>query len=387
MPINAQSPTSVRPEASSEHALAQSVLDSLDTPVLVAAPDGSIRYRNAKAPSWLPDRVDVAGTFAEARCFAPFTTWPDQLRRVFESGQTRTFDCIIRRAAGCPATLASVRCTPLREEERVTGVVIVVTEGARQEGVEEKLEVSKRLASLGKLATRVAHELNNPLDGILRYINLAMRVTADQPHTKLADYLTESRTGLLRMVQIIGELLEFSRTTDGEFDDMNINEVVEQAIKATTSGTAARGIVVAADFQSQSMPHTRGSRLYQVCCNLIKNAVDAMPDGGRLLVTTGLAGEDVLIEVADTGVGLPDPVEQVFEPFFTTKASGKGTGLGLAICKDFIEDMHGSITARPGDGGGAVFTVRIPPGAGHRPSRLAAAQDEANDPDLPDPRR
>ncbi len=357
--------------------------------MLVAARDGSIHYRNPKAVSWLPDRPDLPGTFAEARFLAPFVGWPHELALIFDTGHALQFECAIRPADRSCAVLASLRCTPLREQgqEHVTGAVITVTEGARQEVVEEKLEVSKRLASLGKLATRVAHELNNPLDGILRYINLAMRVTTDQPHTKLTDYLTESRTGAIRMVQIIGELLEFSRTTDGEFGEMNINETVEQAIKSTTSDADANGIIVAADFHSQNMPHTRGSRLYQVCCNLIKNAVDAMPEGGRLSVTTGLVDGEVVIEVADTGSGLPDPVEKVFEPFFTTKEPGKGTGLGLAICKDYIDEMRGTITAEPGEQGGAVFTVRVPAGMCHAPNRLGTAPDETDTSDVPDPRR
>jgi signal transduction histidine kinase len=109
-----------------------------------------------------------------------------------------------------------------------------------------------------------------------------------------------------------------------------------------------------------------------VCCNLIRNAIDAMPDGGRLSITSGVVADDVVIRVADTGVGLPTSAEKIFEPFFTTKAPGKGTGLGLAICKDFIEDMQGTITAAPGESGGAVVIVRIPlSGCAQAPRRMA----------------
>ena len=97
---------------------------------------------------------------------------------------------------------------------------------------------------------------------------------------------------------------------------------VDIAIRSMTEGQTADGIVVTADFQSQSMPSVRGSRLYQVCCNLIKNAIDAMPEGGRLTLTTGLVGEEVVIRVSDTGVGLPEQPEKLFEAFYTTKPSG-----------------------------------------------------------------
>jgi len=296
-------------------------------------------------------------------CFLDvFDGWSALLRRVLDAGETLRFQCALTPLHAPSAVLATLHCLPLRERgaARTNHAVIRLEQEARQDAVLDRLEVSGRLAALGKLAACVAHELNNPLDGILRYINLAMRVADDAPGSKLKSYLAESRTGLMRMLQIIGDLLEFSRATDGEFDGMNINEVVEQAMRGSASAADAAGVTIAADFQTRDMPAVRGSRVYQVCCNLIKNAIDAMPHGGRLSVTTGVIGGDVVIRVADTGVGLPEPVEKVFEPFFTTKEPGKGTGLGLAICKDFVEDLGGNITAAQGESRGAVFTVRIP---------------------------
>lgn len=375
MTINTQSKTPSTTGGARTPDFAFAVLDSLDAAVLAVDRNGAIYWRNTTGASWLPDGPDLPTVLKEARFLEPFESWSTELPRVIDEAQASRFEAALRLSAGSSPVLVTLRCTPLREpnSQRATGAVIVIEKGQRQEAVEEKLEVSKRLASLGKLATRVAHELNNPLDGILRYINLAMRVASDAPDSKLKAYLAESRTGLIRMVQIISELLEFSRTTDGEFDEMNINEVVEQAIKSTASTADANGVVVAADFHDQDMPAVRGSRLYQVCCNLIKNAIDAMPEGGRVSITTGLVDDQVIIQVSDTGAGLPEPVEQIFEPFFTTKEAGKGTGLGLAICKDFIEDMQGTITAAPADQGGAVFTVRVPIKECHRPSPLTAS--------------
>jgi len=387
MTIDTQSQTSLPASGVRPPEFASAVLDSLDVAVLVVDRNGTICYRNTTGASWLPDDPNLSSVLKEARFLEPFEGWSTELPRVIDEGQALRFEAALRLSAGSSPVLVTVRCTPLRERgsQPITGAVILIEQGQRQEAVEERLEVSKRLASLGKLATRVAHELNNPLDGILRYINLAMRVASDAPDSKVKDYLAESRIGLIRMVQIISELLEFSRTTDGEFDEMNINEVIEQAIKSTASTADANGVVVAADFHNQDMPAIRGSRLYQVCCNLIKNAVDAMPDGGRLSITTGLVDDQVIIQVSDTGVGLPEPIEQIFEPFFTTKEAGKGTGLGLAICKDFIEDMQGTITAEPADDGGAVFTVRIPTEECHRPSPLTAstADTKVGDPARP----
>jgi signal transduction histidine kinase len=120
------------------------------------------------------------------------------------------------------------------------------------------------------------------------------------------------------------------------------------------------GVTITAAFQDQHMPPVRGSRLFQIFCNLIKNAIDAMPDGGRLTIASGIEDGEVVICFDDTGIGLPAEVEKVFEPFFTTKSAGKGTGLGLAICKDYIERLHGTIEASNRPEGGASFTIRIP---------------------------
>jgi signal transduction histidine kinase len=201
---------------------------------------------------------------------------------------------------------------------------------------------------------------------------LALRLVDVASESALKTYLTESRDGLNRMAQIIGELLSFSRFTDGEMDERSVNAVVEEAVRTLAAALDAHRIAVAVDFQHQEMPMVRGSRLYQVCCNLIKNAIDAMPNGGRLCITTGLVQDHVILRVADTGIGLPKEVDRLFEAFYTTKPAGKGTGLGLAICKTYVENMKGTLQAEPGREQGAVFTVRIPLRSFHRPRSESA---------------
>ncbi len=351
---------------------AEAILDALPEAVLVADRAGAIHYRNAVAKKNLSPGADLSTTFQDAEVLTPFSGWDQELARVIDNDTEAQFECALDVGASKPSRLVTIHCSPMRDQGSAyaTAAVITVHYAAGPAVLEDQIEVSKRLASLGKLATRVAHELNNPLDGILRYINLAIRVATDVPEPKLKSYLAESRIGAMRMVQIIGDLLEFSRSTDGEFQESDINELVEQAVRNSATAAEANRVIVAVDFQTQKMPAVPGSRLYQVCCNLIKNAIEAMPDGGQLTVTTGIVDHDVVIRVADTGVGLPTPAEKVFQPFFTTKRPGEGTGLGLAICKDFVEDMQGTIAAEPADGGGSVFIVRIPVTSCRRPSPI-----------------
>lgn len=352
------------------------MLNGLGVGIVVADDHGAIQYRNAVAAALLSAGETLDAAFAEVRFDGAFGGWAAELARVIKQGVIARFEgAVAADGEHAPRTLR-IRCSPLRpgSGEPAIDAVLLIEEADHAADADEQVEVSRRLASLGKLAARVAHELNNPLDGILRYVNLALRIAADAPEPRLQSYLAESRTGLMRMVQIISDLLQFSRTSDAGFENMGVNDVIEEAIRANAAGAERHNVIVAADFQSRQMPTVHGSRLYQVCCNLIRNAIDAMPDGGRLTVASGVVDSDVVIRVADTGVGLPEPIEKVFEPFFTTKPPGKGTGLGLAISKDFIEDMGGTITAAQGEEGGAVFTVRVPISGFVGPVRLTPGE-------------
>ena len=219
------------------------------------------------------------------------------------------------------------------------------------------------MASVGKLASKVAHELNNPLDGILRYVNLAMRIVEQENLEKPKEYLVQCRQGLMRMVKIVSELLEFSRSTYAPLEYVKIEQIIEDAIKTMDKGAEALNIRILRNYTPE-LPQIRSGNLFQVFRNLTKNALDAMPDGGELRISTQLAANNIIVaEFRDTGTGLPpENTEAVFEPFFTTKDKGRGTGLGLAICRDIIESYHGRITAENAPEGGSIFTVYLPTG-------------------------
>jgi len=241
------------------------------------------------------------------------------------------------------------------------GGIIIVEDVTERVNVQRKLANAERLAAVGKHASKVAHELNNPLDGILRYINLAMRIIEKEDLAKPKEYLTQCRQGLMRMVQIVSELLEFSRSTYTPLEYVKVEQIIEDAVKTMESRAEASNIQIVRNY-TFGMPQVRSGNLFQVFCNLAKNALDAMPNGGELRITTRPAADDsIVVELSDTGAGLP-PVgtEAIFEPFFTTKEGGKGTGLGLAICRDIVESYHGRITAGNAPGGGSIFTVYLP---------------------------
>jgi len=220
---------------------------------------------------------------------------------------------------------------------------------------------TEKFVTIGKLASKVAHELNNPIDGILRYINLAIRSIEEKNFEKPKEYLLYSRQGLMRMVQIIRELLEFSRSNPASFENVKIEQIIEEAIRTMDIKAEASNIAILQNY-SAGVPQIRAGNLFQVFCNLISNATDAMPKGGTLNISTYLTADNwVVAEFRDTGEGFTaENAEAIFEPFFTTKDKAKGTGLGLAISRDIIEGYNGRITAENGSNGGCIFKVYLP---------------------------
>ena len=152
-----------------------------------------------------------------------------------------------------------------------------------------------------------------------------------------------------------------SRRTRSSLEHVKIEQIIEDAIKSMEPRADALNVRILREYGG-NMPKIRSGNLFQVFCNLTKNALDAMPNGGELQVSSSLEGEDaVVVKFQDTGTGFaPEDAESLFEPFFTTRNSGKGTGLGLAICRDILESYHGRITAENVAEGGSVFTVFLP---------------------------
>ncbi|HSW44018.1 MAG TPA: histidine kinase dimerization/phospho-acceptor domain-containing protein, partial [Phycisphaerae bacterium] len=216
---------------------------------------------------------------------ASYQDWGKLLHDVIEHGRHQRFNQVLYRDAEQRERLLSIQCFPLADpgDNEINGGTMVIEDITATVGLEKRLAVSERMAAVGKLAARVAHELNNPLDGILRYLNLALRSMETGTTDKLGDYLTRARSGLLRMTEIVRELVEFSRITHSAFDDSGINAIIDEAVKVMSDKAVQNRVSVVCTL-SENMPAVRGTNLFQVFCNLIKNAIDAMPDGGTLTI-------------------------------------------------------------------------------------------------------
>ncbi|MBU2550043.1 MAG: PAS domain S-box protein [Proteobacteria bacterium] len=221
---------------------------------------------------------------------------------------------------------------------------------------------AEKMASLGKLATSVAHEINNPLGGILLFCEMILEDLPEEDENR--SDLLQIREQTLRCREIVKGLLEFGRMTGTHFTFIDLNRTVEQGIALFANQVIFQNIVVKRVLDPD-LPQILGdsSQLNQVFTNLITNAVDAMDSQGELTIRTRVdeESEEVLIEFSDTGHGIdPDVLPRLFEPFFTTKPVGQGLGLGLSNSYAIVKRHNGRIEVESELGRGASFTIHLP---------------------------
>lgn len=341
--------------------LGQSIIDSLATGIIAFDEKLRIIQANTHAAELidLEEYIDIS--LAKGTDKKIWGDWTKLLRSVIETGKTAEFEAVKYNSEN-KKELLHIVCTPLKKTgtSKPVGGAVVIEDVAEKVNIEHQLAQAERLAAIGKVAGKVAHELSNPMDGILRYINLALRSIENEGLEKSEQYLQRSRKGLMRMVRIINELLEFSRNTYSVFERLPVDQMIEDAVKTMEPKAGEVRIRILGEYAG-AVPMVTGGSLFQVFCNLIKNAIDAMHAKGELEIKIKSDDDIFTVEFRDTGPGIdPKNVEAIFEPFFTTKESGRGTGLGLAICKDIIEKYEGRITAENAPQGGSVFTVHLP---------------------------
>jgi len=218
----------------------------------------------------------------------------------------------------------------------------------------------EKLAAVGSLAAGAAHEINNPLMGILGYAEiLKERVSTD----KEQNVLVEKILHLARRIKgLVANLLSFARQLPAERTDLNLNHLVKTASELCTLTLGGKNIRIETDLASSLPPvHGNSSQLVQVFHNIILNAIEAMEEKGVgvLKVRTGSIDNRLIVDFSDTGPGIQQP-DRVFDPFYTTKPVGKGTGLGLSICYGIVAAHEGSISCQNLPEGGAVFHIILP---------------------------
>ena len=348
-------------QVESMRALSSEILDGI--PIGVIAYDPELRVRSANAAAQSLFGIHSAGTGIEG---APMEEglevdpelWRRKLLNVVEGSGGFRLNRVEHRTGGVTRML-DVHCSPLHDPEgRAIGGILTVQDVTEDVEMEAKLSSAERLALIGRLAAKVAHELNNPLDGILRYLSLAVRRMEDEPD-KAREHLEECRTGLLRMSNILTQLLTFSRGHRAASRPVSLSQIIRDSLALYEQRAREMNTEVELDIPP-NLPPCPEMELCEVFGNVIKNALDAMGRDGRLLITAANGEQRVTVTISDSGPGVPDEIsDKIFEPFFTTKRNGAGTGLGLAACRDSLGRIGGQIRLVPSEHG-ATFEIVVP---------------------------
>jgi len=298
------------------------------------------------------------------------------LKTTAHGQQVDNLELRARRADGSLGHF-SISLSPMRDEaNQVNNVVVVMTDITDAALLQAKLAHAEKMATIGRLVSGVAHEVNNPLAAILGFTDLLLE-NPEVPVSAREDLqiiLQETQ----RTKEIVQDLLSFARQRPAQKEPVNVNVVLRQTIKLRSYDFSSHGVEVTEEFEENLSP-TLGDaqQLQQVFLNILNNAYDAIQESGnhgRIRIRTRRAEDDIEVAFMDNGTGVADP-ERIFDPFFTTKQAGKGTGLGLSICYGIVRAHGGEILCWNNEAeSGSTFVVRLPAAT---ETTLAAAAKEA----------
>jgi two-component system, NtrC family, sensor kinase len=277
-------------------------------------------------------------------------------------------------STGKPLIL-NVAVAPLRTvSQNQTGAIIVMENVTSRIKLEESLQQSEKLSSIGLLAAGVAHEVNTPLTGVSSYTQMLLGMIPEtDPKHKL---LLKMQKQTERASNIAGNLLNFSRVGNAtEFVEVDINKILENTLQLLEIQLRKSNIQVVKNY-GEFLPNIYGNagKLQQVFTNLILNARDAIFDGGTIVLTTKIEDADsVIVEVSDNGIGIePEDLNKIYDPFFTTKGVGSGTGLGLAVTYGIVQEHSGTIETISQVGDGTTFRLEFPVAQKRRKQRAVS---------------
>jgi len=352
----------------------ENILESLTDGLLVVdETDTVVRWNpRLEALSGIP-RAEAVGRPLAALFEPEFVRALERLRREVPTG-TQLYRVPLTFGGGDDRRrlLVNVSTAPLRTTSgEMAGTIVVIEDITARVQLEEQLQISEKMASLGLLAAGVAHEINTPLTGISSFTQMLLeQADPDDPKTKLLEKI-ERQT--FRAAKIVNGLLNLARPARLDSGPVDLHAVINDVLALVEHQFRTARVQIRKDFA----PHPAivegvEYKLQQVFLNLFLNARDAMPKGGWLSITTRVDHDRACVEVADTGLGIPrEHLSRIYDPFFTTKAGGQGTGLGLSITYGIVQEHRGTIACESQEGQGTRFRITLPLASSARPSEAA----------------
>ena len=365
----------IEQELREKHGFLTNLLESSVDIIMVADMRGRMIFFNKAAEKLTGYKAEeVIGKFHVTK-FYPQKAAKDIMQRLKSNdfgGRGRLGDFLLtiygKNKEEIPVSLSASIVYEGEKERASLGIFTDLREKMKIErelqDVQVRLLQSEKMASLGSLAAGVAHEINNPMGGILIYASLLMEdfEASNDPRVQDLKKIVDEAT---RCKEIVKSLLEFGRQTESRFEPIDINKAILDGLFFLENQVLFHDVTIVKRLDS-SLPLFEGdsNQLKQVFMNMMVNAAEAMSDkGGSLTIATGSSPDQssIIISFQDTGMGIsPEIQSKVFDPFFTTKAVGKGTGLGLSTSYGIIQSHHGNIEVESEMGKGAIFTIILP---------------------------
>jgi PAS domain S-box-containing protein len=341
----------------------QKILNTTQSMILVLDTAGLISYANRRCYEMGYQESDLIGhrlvDWIEAGHRQDFE---DALDTTANGQQVENIELRVRRSDSSMGHF-SISLSPMRDDlKTVNSVVVVMTDITDATLLQAKLAHSEKMATIGRLVSGVAHEVNNPLAAILGFTDLLLE-NPEMPASAREDLqiiLQETQ----RTKDIVQDLLSFARQRPVQRELVSVNNVLRQTIKLRSYDFASHGVEVLEEFDEALSPALGDAQqLQQVFLNILNNAYDAVQESserGRITIRTCHHNNAIEVNITDNGVGIVDP-QRIFDPFYTTKHAGKGTGLGLSICYGIVRAHGGEIQCWNNEAGsGSTFMVRIP---------------------------
>jgi PAS domain S-box-containing protein len=344
------------------HQFSDSVVESLSDGLVVVDLEDRVLRWNRRAEAMVGvDRSRATGRRLGALFSRPFVDALSSARRDSPGGTSLFRLPLVQTKGERREQLVNVAVAPLKTAESPqAGWIIVMEDVTERANLEEQLRLSEKMAAIGLLAAGVAHEVNTPLTGISSFTQMLLeRTEHEDPRKELLEKI-ERQT--FRAAKIVNSLLSLARPSEGETQALDLNVTIGDVLSLLEHQFKMSRIQVRRDLASRAIT-VQGVeyKLQQVFLNLFLNARDAMPKGGWLSVTSRASDGHAVIEVADTGVGIPaEHLARIYDPFFTTKPEGRGTGLGLSVTYGIVQEHGGTLACESDPEQGTRFRLVLP---------------------------
>ena len=334
------------------------VIDSIQSYILIVDREGKVKGYNSAAQRLVGQESLDGRSFREI--LHPLQLDVEFIDERMRAGDDYRAKDIDYRTRDGKRSVMDMKLHPRHDQAgEIQGATLIMDDVTEQRMVEKRLIRSEKLASIGRLSANLAHELNNPLDGALRYVRLLLDQMSKEDPRRI--YAEHTRDGLTRMANMVRGLLDFARKSTRFLSPTDIPQSIRRILSYFSDQISAQNIKIEAEFD-ENIPVILNADVEQIFTNIIKNAIQAMPDGGTLSIGAGMATSQLLeVRFSDTGSGIPDEIQEtIFDPFFTTKSFGQGIGLGLSISQGIVESYNGSIDVESELGKGTTFVVALP---------------------------